>query len=85
MQMLSKCKLTTLTYLNRANSFIIKHAIVLNIILVHNLCNIRDRDVVLCIIIVLLKCNEDLDHYCIQWHRDEKRQQTLIIYGVTIV
>ena len=45
-------KIATLTY-NRATSVIIKNAIILNII--HNIFNIRETEVVICIILDLLK------------------------------
>ena len=45
-------KMPSLTY-NRANSVIIKNVIMLNII--HNIFNLLDTEVVICIILVLLK------------------------------
>ena len=52
---------TTLTY-NRAKCFIIKNPIILNII--HNIFKLRDIEVVIYIILVLLKSGADgLKHY----------------------
>ena len=45
-------KMSTLTY-NQANSVITKNTIILNII--HNIFNLRDTEVVVCILIILLK------------------------------
>ena len=49
-------KMSTLTY-NRANSLTLKSVIILNII--HNIFNLRDTEVVLCILLVLLKRASD--------------------------
>ena len=46
---------------NRLNSVIIETATILNII--HNIFNLRDTEVVICIILVLLKRADDLNHY----------------------
>ena len=45
-------KMPALTY-NQANSTITKNAIILNII--HNIFNLRDTEVVVCILLILLK------------------------------
>jgi hypothetical protein len=52
-------KMLTINY-NWENNFIIKNAIILNIIHVFNL---RDTEVVMCMILVLLKRTDDLKHY----------------------
>ena len=52
-------KMSTLTY-NRANSVIIKNAIILNII--QNIFKLRDTEFVICIILVLKRA-DDLNHY----------------------
>jgi hypothetical protein len=43
------------------NRVIIETATILNII--HNIFNLRDTEVVICIILVLLKRADDLNHY----------------------
>jgi len=48
-----------LTY-NQANSVITKNAIILNII--HNIFNLRDTEVVVCILIILLKKADGLNN-----------------------
>jgi len=53
-------KTSTLTN-NRANSVITKNSVILNII--HNKFNIRNTEVVICIMFVLVKRVDDLDHY----------------------
>jgi hypothetical protein len=53
-------KMSTLTY-NRANSLTLKSVIILNII--HNIFNLRDTEVVLCILLVLLKRASDHHHF----------------------
>jgi len=62
---LSKCfphvsKISTLTY-NPANNVIIRNAIILNII--HIMLNLRDTEVTICIILVLLNRTDGLNHY----------------------
>ena len=52
-------KMPTLTY-NQANSVITKNAIILNII--HNIFNLRDTEIVVCILIILLKKADDLSN-----------------------
>jgi len=52
--------MTTTTY-NRANNVIIKNAIILNII--HNIFYVRDTEVVICIVLVLLKRVDGLNYY----------------------
>jgi hypothetical protein len=53
-------KMTTLIY-NQANIVMIKDAIILNII--HNIFNLRDSEVVICKIKVLLKRVDGISHY----------------------
>ena len=53
-------KMPTLSY-NRKNKVIIKKTIILNIL--HNIFNHRDIEVVVCIIFVLLKRANGLNHY----------------------
>jgi hypothetical protein len=48
----------TITY---TNSVIIKNTIILNII--HNIFNLRDTEVVICILLVLLKRADGLNHH----------------------
>ena len=66
-------KMLTINY-NWENNFIIKNAIILNIIHVFNLrdtevvvcmilVNLRDTEVVVCMILVLLQRTDDLNHY----------------------
>jgi len=52
-------KKSILTY-NRANSFIIKNAIILNTI--HTQFNMSDTEVVIRILLVLIKTADDLNH-----------------------
>jgi hypothetical protein len=52
--------MSILTY-NQPNNFIIKNAIILNII--HNICILRDTEVVICLILVLLKRVGDLNYH----------------------
>ena len=52
-------KMSTLTY-NQENSVITKNTIILNII--HNIFNLRDTEVVVCILIILLKKADDLNN-----------------------
>jgi hypothetical protein len=46
---------------NRIDSVIIKNAVILNI--KHNIFNLRDTEVVICIILVLLKIVDGLNNY----------------------
>ena len=66
-------KMLTINY-NWENNFIKKNAIILNIIHVFNLrdtevvvcmilVNLRDTEVVICMILVILKRTDDLKHY----------------------
>ena len=57
--MLSTCELSVNPY--RANNAIVKNAIILNII--QNILNLHDKDVVVCIIFVLLKRAYGFSHY----------------------
>ena len=57
--MLSTCELSVNPY--RANNAIVKNAIILNII--QNILNLHDKDVVVCIIFVLLKRAYGFNHY----------------------
>ena len=52
-------KMSTLTY-NQANSIITKNAIILNII--HNIFNLRDTEIDVYILIILLKKADDLNN-----------------------
>jgi predicted transcriptional regulator len=51
--------MSTLTY-NQANSIITKNAIILNII--HNIFNLRDTEIDVYILIILLKKADDLNN-----------------------
>ena len=50
----------TFTY-NGVDSVVIKNAIILNII--HNIFNLREAEVIICLILVLLKRADVLSHY----------------------